>query len=100
MTTQTDVTECTAFFGLITVNCDVCDWTQRTGAFTGAGTPERPGCADYIDEVMPLIGAHIDSTGHDVLVDLTTFTPGQPAERSITRFLPRTTTSTERTTTP
>lgn len=80
-----------AFGGLVTVNCDVCDWTLLTGAFTGSGTPERPGCADYIDSVMPAISEHIDGTGHHILVDLVTFTPGQPAERSVTRFMPRAT---------
>lgn len=59
--------------GVLTeLQCTGCDWMLPPGWNPDHGTAERPGCADYVDEVMPLIGAHIDETGHSVCVIITT----------------------------
>ena len=73
------------------VACAACDWMLPPGWSTDHGTQERPGCADYVDATMPLIGEHIDGTGHHVLVTLTTHWPDRDDEQSTHRFYPRTT---------
>lgn len=71
------------------VHCTGCGWTLPAGVHTDPGTQERPGCADYVDAAMPLIGAHIDSTGHPVSVTLTTFHDFRDDEQSTVTFRPR-----------
>ena len=67
--------------GMTKVACTACDWS-RTGQHTGPGTPQRPANADFCDEVMPQIRAHITETGHPVRVTLTTFHTDRPDEVS------------------
>ncbi|MCA1704282.1 MAG: hypothetical protein LC808_13880 [Actinobacteria bacterium] len=74
--------------GMTEVECAVCDWTLPAGRHLDHGTAERPGCADYCDAAMPFISAHLDTTGHHVLVTLTTYSPDRE-EQSTLRFLPR-----------
>ena len=71
------------------VECTGCDWNQPASRSVDHGTPERPGCADYCDATMPLIGAHIDATGHHVRVTLTTHWLDRDDEQSGLLILPR-----------
>jgi hypothetical protein len=68
--------------GMTEVECTMCHWTQPAGRHTTHGTAERPIGADYIDAVMPRIGAHIDETGHPVRVTITTYWPDGDDEHS------------------
>jgi hypothetical protein len=82
---MTDVS-ITANSGSITVACTACDWSRPPGRHPW-GTPDRPGCADYVDAEMPRISRHVDATGHRVRVVLTTW---WPLEQSAMLIGPRT----------
>lgn len=88
---MTDLKETASADGgtLTEVECAECDWTQPPGGSTDHGTPDRPGCADYVDAVMPHISTHIDETGHQVRVTLTTCWLDRDDEQSSMLICPR-----------
>ena len=71
------------------VECTECVWNLPVDTWDGHGTPDRPGCADSVDRLMPAIGLHVDYTGHTVRLILITRTPPDLIEESSLLIRPR-----------
>lgn len=69
--------------GATDIECTECTWAHPGNHHLGHGN------ADYVNQTVPIIGAHIDATGHTVRITVTTWCADGRVDQSGVLMRPR-----------